>query len=289
MTGQHPTNPHPEQQPGGQPPDQWQQQQHQQWSPQWQGQQWQPQNPPAPPMTPPPPQQRNFFVRHKILTGLLSAFGLFLVIGVAGASGDGDENPAAAGDSSPSASSTAEDETEPQDAAAAEEGEAGAQESVESAESSGPAESSEADEAGGEAAAAPADDVAGLNTPVRDGKFEFTVTEVETGVATVGEEDFMEEQAQGQFVLVHLSVANIGDEAQTIIDSNQTLVDTEGRQHDAASAGMWLEDNDLWLSDVNPGNTVEGILVYDIPADATPASLELHDSMLSGGVSVDLG
>jgi hypothetical protein len=35
--------------------------------------------------------------------------------------------------------------------------------------------------------------------------------------------------------------------------------------------------------------TVDGIVVFDVPADVTLTSLELHDSAFSGGVTVGLG
>lgn len=51
---------------------------------------------------------------------------------------------------------------------------------------------------------------------------------------------------------------------------------------------MLIEDNEVFLNEINPGNTVKGVLVFDMPKGTTPASIELHDSMLSGGVTVSL-
>lgn len=128
----------------------------------------------------------------------------------------------------------------------------------------------------------------GLGTPVRDGKFEFTVTKVDRGVRQVGG-DLLGEKAQGRFVLVHVTVTNIGDQAQLLDDTSQTLRDTKGREFDADSmAAMSIDGNDVFLNEINPGNTVKGVLVYDMPKDAVPASIELHDSMFSGGVTVSL-
>jgi len=132
----------------------------------------------------------------------------------------------------------------------------------------------------------PAADEPGLGDAVRDGKFEFVVTEVETGLSTIGE-SFSEQEAQGQFVLVHISVTNIGDRAQTLFDNDQVLVDEQGREHSTSSASIWLDEG-LWLDEINPGNSMSGVLLYDIPADAVPTALELHDSMFSDGVTVAL-
>lgn len=129
-----------------------------------------------------------------------------------------------------------------------------------------------------------------LNTPVRDGKFEFVVKTVQPGLDEVGDNPYLREKAQGQFVIVTLSVQNIGDRAQGFSPSNQKLIDTQGRSFESdSSAQIALGDSDIpvW-DDINPGNAVDVSLVYDMPAGAAPARIELHDSMFSGGVTVAL-
>lgn len=132
--------------------------------------------------------------------------------------------------------------------------------------------------------------VATLNTPVRDGKFEFVVRSVQPGLSEVGDNPFLNQKAQGQFVIVTLSVQNIGDRPQGFSPSNQKLFDTEGRSFETnTSAQIALDNNDIAVWDnINPGNTVDVSLVYDMPVGAVPASIELHDSMFSGGVTVNL-
>ena len=44
----------------------------------------------------------------------------------------------------------------------------------------------------------------------------------------------------------------------------------------------------LFLEDINPGSSVTGIVVFDVPKGQTPDDLELHDSALSGGVTVNV-
>lgn len=210
---------------------------------------------PAPAASAPQPPRRSWFARHKVLTALLAVVAFFVLI--AAVSG-GDDQTAATG-------------TSP----AAQDG--GAPAPPEEPASEDPAPDP-----------APAADTAGIGTPVRDGKFEFTVTEVQPGVTEIGDEYFGE-QAQGQFVLVRLTASNIGDEAQTLFGDNQTLVDEQGREHSANTmAALYLDDNDTFANEINPGNTVQGTIVFDIPVDAVPASIELHDSAFSGGVTVSL-
>jgi hypothetical protein len=134
------------------------------------------------------------------------------------------------------------------------------------------------------------DQAAGLNTPVRDGKFEFVVTGVEKGLASVGDNPYLTEQAQGQFVVVTMTVKNISDQAYGFSPSDQKLFDGQGRSFEpSTSAQIALGGSDIPVWDnINPGNTVTAKVVYDMPQDAVPASIELHDSAFSGGVTVNL-
>ncbi|WP_198167004.1 DUF4352 domain-containing protein [Microbispora sp. ATCC PTA-5024] len=129
----------------------------------------------------------------------------------------------------------------------------------------------------------------GLGDVVKDGKFAFKVTKVEKGLSQVGE-GFTVSKAQGQYVLIHLTVKNIGDEAQMFTDSAQKLIDIKGRQFDADSgaAALGLSGSNAFLNNINPGNSVKGILLFDVPKNLTLKAVELHDSVFSGGVTVSL-
>jgi uncharacterized protein DUF4352 len=70
---------------------------------------------------------------------------------------------------------------------------------------------------------------AGIGTEVPDGAFGFTVTDVETGMQAVGE-SFLHTEAQGSYVLVHVTVRNTGNEPATFIGANQKLLDAQGRE-----------------------------------------------------------
>jgi len=127
----------------------------------------------------------------------------------------------------------------------------------------------------------------GLETPVRDGKFEFVVENVQSGVPSVG--DVLISNAQGEYTLVTVRVTNIGDEAQYLDVTSQKLVDDKGRKFDNdVSAQLSHDQESFSLDTINPGNTVTIPFVYDMPAGATPTSIILHDSMLSNGVTVKL-
>jgi hypothetical protein len=130
---------------------------------------------------------------------------------------------------------------------------------------------------------------AGIGTPVRDGKFEFTVTDVVSGLSEVGDNPFLIEKAQGQFTIVTIAVLNTSDEPKGLSPDAQDMYDGEGRKFSAdTSAAIGLESDVAFWDEINPGNSVTMKVVFDMPIDAVPAEIELHDSTFSGGVRVSL-
>lgn len=120
-------------------------------------------------------------------------------------------------------------------------------------------------------------------------EFAFTVTAVTCGIAQVGTDVYLTQKAQGQYCRVSLNVENIGDEAKTMFASNQYLFDTKGRKFSAdATANMYDDSTKLMFEGINPGNSIEGYVFFDVPRGTTVSKLELHDSMLSGGITVRL-
>ncbi|HEY4963583.1 MAG TPA: DUF4352 domain-containing protein [Candidatus Saccharimonadales bacterium] len=124
-----------------------------------------------------------------------------------------------------------------------------------------------------------------------DGKFEFTVASVKCGQPSVSDSSgYVTKSAQGQYCLMTVSVKNIGDKQQLFSESDQKLLNATSQQYSPDTTATLYNDNntDAFLSEINPGNTVTGVLVYDIPKDQTPITAELHDSSLSNGVKVNL-
>lgn len=146
---------------------------------------------------------------------------------------------------------------------------------------------------GGLSAGAGSDEETGkgakIGEPARDGKFEFVVQKVKCGVSEVGN-DFLGAKAQGQFCLVTVKVTNIGKEPQSFFADNQKGFDADGTEFSTDSeAGLYAnKDADAVFTRINPGNSITGIIVFDIPKKAKLARLELHDSAFSGGVTVNL-
>ncbi|PZG12551.1 DUF4352 domain-containing protein [Micromonospora craterilacus] len=150
----------------------------------------------------------------------------------------------------------------------------------------------EAGGAGGDAGANGEDKAAKtakIGDSARDGKFEFTVKSNKCGVKKVGS-DLLGAKAQGQFCLVTINVKNIGKEAQMFDGSSQKAYAADGTEYSAdGEAAIYANKNaETFLNNINPGNQVTGVVVFDIPKDVKLPKLKLHDSMFSGGVTVAL-
>lgn len=117
----------------------------------------------------------------------------------------------------------------------------------------------------------------------------FTVTAIDPPVKTVGSNPYLQKTAQGEYLLVYVRVTNIGNKAQTYWSGNQKLIDDRGREFENDTmAGINVNEGTAMSSEINPGNSVDVVVVFDIPAGTTPAALELHDSAFSGGAKVAL-
>jgi hypothetical protein len=133
-----------------------------------------------------------------------------------------------------------------------------------------------------------------LNQPANDGKFSFTVTSFKCGETQITQPDdsYQTSQAQGQFCVMDLTVKNIGSVAQDFDPSSQYIYDNANKQYSSSSdatitANPTSSDFSV-LDTVNPGVSVSGIVVFDIPAGTSPTYVMLHDSGASNGVKVSL-
>lgn len=124
-----------------------------------------------------------------------------------------------------------------------------------------------------------------IGEAVRDGKFEFTVNNIECGVPRVGDEYFGED-ASGEFCIVNIKVENIGNQSQYFSSSSQYLIDSENRKLSASSSATFSHNTNAWLKEINPGVSITGDVVFDVAKNAKISKIELHDSMFSGGIIV---
>lgn len=132
-------------------------------------------------------------------------------------------------------------------------------------------------------------DTVGMGEAGRDGSLEFRVSDVQCGVVQVGD-PYINQTAVGQFCLVELTVRNVGSRPATFADALQRAYGPDGSRF-AADSGAGILANpeqQVFLNEINPGNRVAGVVVYDIPPDGRIAELELHETESSAGLRVTL-
>jgi hypothetical protein len=121
-----------------------------------------------------------------------------------------------------------------------------------------------------------------INQPAKDGQFTFVVSKTDRtdhiGDSVTGTD------AQGVFIVVTVRVTNHGSSAQMLDASDQHLI-ADGKTYDATNDLT----SDAFLNNINPGNSVEAELAFDVPEGADPTQVVLHDSPFSNGVRVNLG
>lgn len=128
------------------------------------------------------------------------------------------------------------------------------------------------DDSAGEDGAGESEAEVGIGEAGTIGQWQVTVESVET--APTYEGAFGQEQAQGEFWLVELTVENTGNESTTFDDSNLTLVGVDDANF---SADALVADDSLFLEQINPGNRVTGTAVFDAPEGTDMSALEVED------------
>lgn len=207
---------------------------------------------------PKPEKEKSWFARHKFLTALLAVVGIGVAAAaLGGGGGDGADNAA----TSETTQSTENDSESADDGAEASE--------------ASPAE---------EEAEAPDSGIA-VGTAADVGDLSFTVASVEANITS--SPGTLIDEPSGQYVLLKVTVANNGDKAETVSGSDAKLIDDQGREHELSNQTMWME-NGLFFEEINPGNSIEGELLYDIPADAVPTTLNVTSGIFSSPVTFAL-
>jgi hypothetical protein len=113
-----------------------------------------------------------------------------------------------------------------------------------------------------------------IGDAVKSGKLTYTVNSINCGISTEGIST-----ALGQFCEVDMSVENTGKKELTLYAEDEHLYDAKGRKYTADSGTMISIDNPLGIAQaIGAGETAEGIILYDIPADATPDYLRVYNS-----------
>ncbi|NUW39156.1 serine/threonine-protein kinase [Nonomuraea rhodomycinica] len=120
----------------------------------------------------------------------------------------------------------------------------------------------------------------GAERPAQDGRLRFAVTGTTCPKPA--------KSAAQRTCTVSLKVDNVGKEGRVLYPGQQKLCDEDDVPH-AATRLLDKAGKELTPVRIGPGQSFSGSLVFELPKQARPAELELHDSALSHGVRVALG
>jgi hypothetical protein len=122
-----------------------------------------------------------------------------------------------------------------------------------------------------------------LGTPVHDGELEFVVSDV----STPGDVRSAP-RPRGQWIIATMTVRNLDDEPQEFVANNQKLIDSTGHTYAADTAAAVAINRTSMVIAMHPGTDIAMKVPFDVPAGALPTAIELHDSVFSSGVRVQL-
>ncbi|WP_308205085.1 DUF4352 domain-containing protein [Frankia tisae] len=125
---------------------------------------------------------------------------------------------------------------------------------------------------------------AGFGVPVTDGSLEFVVAGIDCSKTQIGD-GILALRTAGKFCQAQVTVRNTGGTAEALDNSSELLWDDDGNQHEANFLARFKLGENLWDS-IDPGETKHGTLVFDVPRDAQPRELEVHESSQSAGARI---
>jgi hypothetical protein len=126
----------------------------------------------------------------------------------------------------------------------------------------------------------------GSGAQASDGGLTFAITGTETASSVKYQDAPVTKNAQGEYIVVHMTVLNSGDAEGTFLATLQKL-NAGGTTYsidDEATAYL----NGTWADLTAPGDTADVAIAFDVPPGTTPESLEVHGAPMSTGVEVPL-
>ncbi len=134
-----------------------------------------------------------------------------------------------------------------------------------------------------------------IGTTVNESGFSFVVNSLKCGEQRISYNDGLIEhyaEAQGQFCRLNMTVTNTGDSANSIRAYNQYVFNAQGQKYDydagATGRAARYDLGNPFNEDMNPGNSITGDVVFDVPVGLTPVKAQLHADSDSKGVSINL-
>lgn len=94
-----------------------------------------------------------------------------------------------------------------------------------------------------------------------------------TRTPSIGMDGF-EEQAQGEYVIVDVSITNSSGEEISISGDDFSLIGSDGTKYGVSSDLPITEDTPLIYETINPGNSASGYILFDVPEGTDISSMQ---------------
>ncbi|MFL6084806.1 MAG: DUF4352 domain-containing protein [Mycobacterium sp.] len=125
----------------------------------------------------------------------------------------------------------------------------------------------------------------GSGPQASDGGLTFAVTGTETAPSVKYQDAPVEKTAQGEYFIVHMTVLNSSDQQATYLGTLQKLKAGGTTYSIDDEATAYLNGT---AAQLNPTDTADVAITFDVPSGTTPESLEVHGQPMSAGVDVPL-
>ena len=120
----------------------------------------------------------------------------------------------------------------------------------------------------------------GLMEEVEVDYLTYKITKAET--FTEMGSSFMDKETTGKFIKVYLEITNNSKISQYIYSPRLSLIDSQEREFDELPVGsMYIADGINFGEQLQPGLTLSGATVFEIPKDSTGLKLEISGDWLS--------
>lgn len=117
-------------------------------------------------------------------------------------------------------------------------------------------------------------DVAGIGQELQVGDVYFTANGVSNATNVGGEYGV---NAQSQFTIVNVTIRNEKNEAITVDSSFFKLLSGERTYDSDGTAGIYANENaSFFLESINPGVSLTGNVIFDVPADLENIQLQVQ-------------
>ena len=128
----------------------------------------------------------------------------------------------------------------------------------------------------------------GVGVPVttEDGA-QYTLTNFACGIPQVGSE-LLNSRAQGEYCQADLTLTNTGKKSVSFSASDVKAFAGDVEYEVDAGASLYADEGNAFLEDVNPGNTLQSKVFFDVPTGTRLERMEVGGGLFSDGESIQL-